>query len=171
MHGIAVALLSEDRDRLVLLQHRLEGTTLGQAVFSNTGFPLSPTDPILRQIQDLRAEVVLVDIDPLRPQRAVSLIELLKSSTNEIAIFAVGEMHHPPTIVSIMRAGACEYLERTGDSISLQDALARFSASRSRAQNGAGRARVFSFVNAKGGSGATTIAVNTAIALQQNHGS
>jgi pilus assembly protein CpaE len=170
MNGIAVALLSEDRDRLVLLQHRLEGTTLGRSVFSHTGFPLSPTDPVLRQIQDLRAEVVLVDIDPYRPQRAVAVIELLKATTNEIAIFAVGEMHHPPTIVSIMRAGACEYLERTGDSISLQDALARFSASRSRAQNGAGRARVFNFVNAKGGSGSTTIAVNTAVALQQNHG-
>ena len=170
MHGIAVALLSEDRDRLVLLQHRLEGTTLGQAVFSHSGFPVSPTDPILRQIQDLRAEVIIVDIDPLRPQRAVSLIELLKATTNEIAIFAVGEMHHPPTIVSIMRAGACEFLERTGDSTSLQDALARFSASRTRFQNGAGRARVYSFLNAKGCSGATIIAVNTAVALQQNHG-
>src|SRR5947209_14239936 len=97
MHGIAVALLSEDRDRLVLLQHRLEGTTLGQSVFSHTGFPVTPTDSILRQIQDLRTEVVLVDIDPLRPQRAVTLIELLKATTNEIAIFAIGEMHHPPT--------------------------------------------------------------------------
>src|SRR5437868_7399451 len=108
MQGIAVALLSEDRDRLVLLQHRLEGTTLGRAVFSNAAFPLSPTDPILRQIQDLRAEVVLIDIDPIRPNRAVSLIELLKATTNDIAVFAVGEMNHPPTIVSIMRAGAVE---------------------------------------------------------------
>ncbi len=170
MHGIAVALLSEDRDRLVLLQHRLEGTTLGRAVFAHAAFPLSPTDPVLRQIQDLRAEVVVVDIDPLRPQRSVAVIELLKATTNDIAIFAVGEMNHPPTIVSIMRAGACEYLERTGDSISLQDALARFSASRTRLQNGSDRARVFTFVNAKGGSGATTIAVNTALALQKHHG-
>lgn len=170
MQGIAVALLSEDRDRLVLLQHRLEGTTLGRAVFSNASFPLSPTDPVLRQIQDLRAEVVLIDIDPQKPQRAIALIELLKATTNDIAVFAVGEMNHPPTIVSIMRAGAGEYLERTGDSISLQDALARYSASRTRVQNGAGRARVFTFVNAKGGSGATTVAVNSAIALQQGHG-
>ncbi len=170
MHGIAVALLSEDRDRLVLLQHRLEGTTLGHAVFSHAGFPLSPTDPVLRQVQDLRAEIVLVDVDPLRPQRSVSVIELLKATTNDIAVFAVGEMNHPPTIVSIMRAGACEYLERTGDAISLQDALARFSASRTRMRTGADRARVFSFLNAKGGSGATTVAVNTALALQKHQG-
>lgn len=170
MQSIAVALLSEDRDRLVLLQHRVEGTTLGRTVFSHAGFPVTSTDPVLRQIQDLRAEVVLVDIDPQRTQRAVNFIELLKTSTNDLGIFAVGEMSHPPTIVAVMRSGACEYLERVGDSTSLQDALTRFASSRVRRLNAAGRARVFTFMNAKGGSGATTIAVNTAIALQADHG-
>jgi pilus assembly protein CpaE len=170
MQGIAIALLSEDRDRLVALQHRVEGTTLGRTVFSHAGFPASGTDPILRQIQDLRAEVVLVDIDPQRTQRAISLLELLESNTNDLAIFAVGDMTHPPTIVAVMRAGACEYLERVGDATSLQEALGRFASSRTRRLNSVGRARVFTFMNAKGGSGATTIAVNTAIALQENHG-
>jgi pilus assembly protein CpaE len=170
MHGIAVALLSEDRERLGVLQHRVESTSLGRPVFSHAGFPASPTDAILRQIQDLRAEVVLLDIDSTRAQRAISAIEVLKSSTNDLSIFALGQMTHPPTIVAAMRAGACEYLERDGDPASLQDALARLAASRSRMQNAAGRARVFTFLNAKGGSGATTIAVNTALALQESHG-
>ena len=170
MHGIAVALLSEDRERLGVLQNRVESTSLGRVVFTHTGFPANPTDAILRQIQDLRAEVVLLDIDPGRSSRAISAIELLKGSTNDLAIFALGEMNHPPTIVAAMRAGACEYLERDGDPASLQEALARLAASRSRMQNAAGRARVFTFLNAKGGSGATTIAVNTALALQENHG-
>jgi len=170
MHGIAVALLAEDRDRLVLLQRRLEGTTLGRSVFSHAGFPASPTDPILRQIQDLRAEVVLVDLAPDHPQRAVTAIELLKANTNDLAIFALGEMSHPPTIVAAMRAGAGEYLERNGDANSLQEALTRLAASRARTLNAAGRSRVFTFLNAKGGSGSTTLAVNTALALQEEHG-
>lgn len=41
---------------------------------------------------------------------------------------------------------------------------------RARSVNAAGRARVLTFMNAKGGSGATTLAVNTALALQQEHG-
>lgn len=171
MHGIAVALLCEDRERLGILQHRLESTTLGRAVYSSGSLPAGPTDPVLRQIQDLRAEVVLLDIDPARLARATSAIELLKTNTNDLAIFALGEMNHPPAIVAAMRAGACEYLERDGDPASLQEALTRLAASRSRMQNAAGRARVFTFLNAKGGSGATTIAVNTALALQENHGS
>jgi pilus assembly protein CpaE len=170
MQGIAVAVLSEDRERLGMLQHRLESTSLGRPVFGHGSFPSGPTDPILRQIQDLRAEVVLLDMDPARLARATAAIELLKSNTNDLAIFAVGEMSHPPAIVAAMRAGACEYLERDGDPASLQEALARLAASRSRMQNASGRARVFTFLNAKGGSGATTIAVNTALALQENHG-
>lgn len=170
MEGIAVALLAEDRERLGVLQHRVESTSLGRTVFTQAGFPAGPTDSILRQIQDLRVEVVLVDIEPNRTSRAISSIEVLKSSTNDLSIFALGEMNHPPTIVGAMRAGACEYLERDGDPASLQEALARLAASRSRMQNAAGRARVFTFLNAKGGSGATTIAVNTALALQENHG-
>lgn len=170
MHGVAVALLAEDRDRLAVLQHRAEATTAARIVFSHAGFPATATDPILRQVQDLRAEVVVIDIDPNRAQRAISTIELLKNSTNDLAIFAFGDMTHPPTIVAAMRAGAGEYLERGADAVPLQEALGRFLAARARSINAAGRARVLAFMNAKGGSGSTTLAVNTALALQQEHG-
>jgi hypothetical protein len=106
MHGIAVALLTEDREHLSALQHRLDETPLARVVFSHVGFPAGPTDSILRQIQDLRAEVVLVDIAPDNPQRAITAIELIRNTTLQIAIFANGEMLHPPTIVASMRAGA-----------------------------------------------------------------
>ena len=170
-HGVAVALLAEDRDRLAIMQHRAEATTAASTVFSHAGFPSSATDPILRQIQDLRAEVVVIDIDPDRWQRAISAIEVLRNSTNDLAIFAFGGMEHPATIVAAMRAGACEYLERAADAAPLQEALGRFVSSRARSVNAAGRARILTFMNAKGGSGATTLSVNTALALQQEHGS
>src|SRR5215470_9934105 len=92
MQGITVAVLSEDREQAVVLNTRLEATHLARVVFSHTSFPLGPSDPILRQIQDHRAEVVLVDIDPQSPQRAVRAIELIQGSTSEISIFALGEI-------------------------------------------------------------------------------
>ena len=45
MQGVAVTLLTEDRERLSVLQHRLEGTGMGRNVFSHVGFPTSPTGP------------------------------------------------------------------------------------------------------------------------------
>jgi pilus assembly protein CpaE len=171
MHGIAVALLSEDREQLSALQNRVEATRLGRVVFSHPGFPSGPTDAIVRQIQDLRAEVVIVDVPARDSQRAIHAIELIRATTLQIAIFANGEMTNAVAIVSAMRAGAGEFLDNGAGSEALAEALARFSATRTRARGGAGKARIFTFLSAKGGAGATTAAVNTALALQQAHGS
>jgi len=170
MHGIAVALLSEDREHLSALQTRLEATRLGHSVFAHSGFPVSPTDSILRQIQDSRAEVVIVDISSQEPQRAIAAIELIRTTTLQIAIFAQGEMAKPAAIVGSMRAGAGEFLDISAGSEALAEALTRYSSTRTRARGTAGKARIFTFLGAKGGAGATTAAVNTAIALQQTHG-
>src|SRR5271167_1438184 len=171
MHGIAVALLTEDREHLSELQRRLEATRLARVVFSNIGFPAGGTDSILRQIQDLSAEVVVVDISPDSPQRAIKAIELIQSNTLQLAIFANGTMSQPTTIVASMRAGAGEYLDDNAGAEALLEALTRFSSNRTRTRGGAGKARIFTFLSAKGGAGATTAAVNTAVALQQSHGS
>src|SRR5208337_3873414 len=170
MHGIAVALLTEDREHLSALQRRVESTSLGRAVFSNVGFPAGPTDPILRQIQDLRVEVVVVDISAESPQPAIRAIELLQANTLQLAIFANGTMSQPATIVASMRAGAGEYLDDNAGAEALLEALTRFSSNRTRTRGGAGKARVFTFLSAKGGAGSTTAAVNTAVALQQAYG-
>jgi len=112
MPGIAVSLLTEDQERLSVLQSRLESVQAGQIVYSHLGFPTGPSDPVLRQIQDVHTDVVLVDIDPKAEHRSLTTIELIRSSTEDIAVFAMGEMVHPATIVACMRAGASEYLER-----------------------------------------------------------
>lgn len=170
MHGIAVALLSEDREQLSALQNRLEATRLGRPVFVNAGFPLGPTDSILRQIQDSRAEVVIVDIPAQNAQRAIQAIELIRATTLQIAIFANGAMTQPATIVASMRAGAGEYLDNSAGSEALTEALTRFSSTSTRSRGTAGKARIYTFLSAKGGAGTTTAAVNTALALQKSHG-
>ena len=170
MHGIAVALLSENRERLAVLQERLQATRLGREVFSHVGFPVSPTDTIIRQMQESRAEVVIVEIPAHDAQRAIRAIELIRSTTQQIAIFANGEMTQPANIVASMRNGASEYVDRSAGYEVLLEALTRFNSSRTRAAGGSGKARVFTFLSAKGGSGCTTAAVNTALALQQSHG-
>jgi pilus assembly protein CpaE len=124
----------------------------------------------LRQLQDQHTEVVLVNIDPQNPQRAIRTIELIHASLPDVTIFAVGEMNQPTNIVSAMRAGAREFLDHAASREALIEAFTRFTATLSRAQRSSSKARVFTFLNAKGGAGATTVAVNTAVALQEAHG-
>jgi pilus assembly protein CpaE len=170
MHGIAVAFLTEDREHLSKLQDRLQATRLGREVFSHIGYPAGATDTILRQLQESRAEVVIVDIPSRDAQRAIRAVELIRSTTQQIAIFANGEMNQPFNIVASMRAGAGEYIDFSAGPDALLEALTRFSSERTRSVGGVGKARVFTFVSAKGGAGCTTAAVNTALALQKSHG-
>ena len=170
MPGIAVALLTEDREQSVVLNSRVESTNLARTVLSHVGFPAGPGDTVLRQLLDQRAEVVLVNIEPQNPQRAIRTIELIHANIPGVTIFAIGEMNQPTNIVSAMRAGAREFLDHASSREALVEAFTRFSATLSRAQRSASKARVLTFLNAKGGAGATTTAVNTAVALQETHG-
>jgi pilus assembly protein CpaE len=104
------------------------------------------------------------------PQRAIHAIELIRASTSDIAIFAIGEMRNPVHIVSAMRAGAGEFVDRAAGPDALLEAFNRFSANRAKGRASGGKARIFVVINAKGGAGATTLAVNLATALQQKHG-
>ena len=166
MHGIAVALLSEDPERLATLQYCLQATRLGREVFSHLGFPISATDTIIRQLQESRADVVIVEVPTQSAQRAIRAIELIRATT-QIVIFAGGDMTRSVNIVGSMRSGASEYFDCSAGYEVLLEALTRW---RTRALGGAGRARVFTFLSAKGGAGCTTAAVNTALALQKSHG-
>ncbi len=170
MPGIAVALLTEDREQSEVLHSRVESTNLTRTVLSHVGFPAGPGDAILRQLQDQRAEVALVSIDSRNPGRAIHAIELIHISIPDVTIFAMGEMSQPANIVSAMRAGAREFLDHAASREALIEAFMRFSATVSREQRSSSKARVFTFLNAKGGAGATTTAVNTAVALQETHG-
>jgi Flp pilus assembly CpaE family ATPase len=169
MPAIAVGILSEDAERLVLLQQRFESTHAARIVFAHAQYPATSGDQIVRRIQEARAEIVLVDLDP-QSSRATPAIEIVQGSVANVAVFAAGPMNDPAAIVAAMRAGAREYLDRDPTVESLSEALARFAAQNARSRAAAPRARIIAVANSKGGAGATTVAVNTAVALEQAHG-
>lgn len=170
MYSIAVGIFSENPERLLVLQQRIESTQLARVIFAHSGFPAGPTDPAVRRIQDLHADIVLVDVDPQGPRLAMQAIEQIHSNSGSASIFAVGTMNDPSVIVAAMRAGAREYLERDAAAESFTDALKRYSIASSKVRSASNRARILVVSNAKGGAGATTVAVNTAIALENSHG-
>jgi pilus assembly protein CpaE len=170
MYAIAVCILSENPERLVLLQQRLESAQSARIAFGHSTFPAGSGDPIIRRLQDSRAEVVLVDIDPQSSSPAMHAIELVHANVANAAVFAVGAMQDPAVIVSAMRAGAREYLERDATTEAFADAIGRFVSLNTKARSSAPRARIIAVSNAKGGAGATTVAVNIAVALEQEHG-
>src|ERR1700687_2787868 len=151
MNSIAVGILSESPERLAVLQQRIESTQMGRVGFTHSNFPTSAADPAIRRMQDLRAEIVLVDITSHETGRAMQAIELLHANVANASVFAAGAMSDPAVIVSAMRAGAREYLERDAGTESFADALRRFAATSTKVRSSAGRARIVAVINAKGG--------------------
>ncbi len=79
-------------------------------------------------------------------------------------------MAQSQVIVGAMRAGAREYIERPTTTTDLLEAFVRLTAAQRKVDREGPRGKVFTVVNAKGGSGATTTAVNLALALHSAHG-
>src|SRR5947208_15474984 len=166
MQGIAVSILAESTERLALLQQRVESTQAAHVVFAHSVFPGSAPDQAVRRIQEARAEIVLVDVDPQNALTATRAIEVIHANVADVSVFAVGTLTDPSAIVAAMRAGAREYLERDATTENFADAFRRFTELHAKARASSGRARILAITNAKGGAGATTVAVNTAVALE-----
>ena len=168
MPELSVAVFATDNDQRAVLQVLVDGTGVARTVCSNPTLPAAAHDPVIRKTQSFAPDVVLVDIASDGTNAAVRAIELLHQELPDSAVFAVGPMTHPQLIVSAMRSGVREYIERPTTTTDLLDAFVRLTTRRKPVREGS-RGKVFTIVNAKGGSGATTVAVNLALALQAVH--
>jgi pilus assembly protein CpaE len=170
MPELSVVIVAADGEQRAVLQVLVDGTSVARAVHTTGNFPVAGTDPVARRIQSANPDVILVDIPADSAVMALRTIELLHQELPESALFAIGSMSQPHVIVNAMRSGAREYIERPTTTTDLLEAFVRLTAAQRRVHREGARGKVFTVVNAKGGSGATTIAVNLALALQSAHG-
>jgi len=170
MPELSVVIVAADSEQRAVLQVLVDGTSVARTTQSSANFPMAATDPVVRRIHAASPDVTIVDIPSDNPALALRSIELLRQELPDCEIFAVGSMSQPQVIVNAMRAGAREFIERPTTTTDLLEAFVRLSAAQRKTRKEGARGKVFSVVNAKGGSGATTVAVNLALALQSAHG-
>jgi len=170
MAELSVAILAGDDEHREVLQLLVDGTNVAKTVHTFPSFPVGSTDSIVRRINDISPDVLLVDIPSHNSATALRAIELLHVEAPKSAIFAIGDMNHPQTIVAAMRGGAREYIERPTTTTAMLEAFVRLTAVQRKLRGEQYRGRVITVVNAKGGSGSTMVAVNTALALQASVG-
>ena len=169
MSELSVVIIATDSEQRAVLQVLVDGTGVARTVHSCASFPMAGTDPVVRRIHSASPGVALVDIPSDNPTPALHAIEVLHQDLPRCAVFAIGIMTQPQVIVNAMRAGAREFIERPTTTTDLLEAFVRLSAAQRKVRRDEARGKVFTVVNAKGGSGATTIAVNLALALQSAH--
>jgi len=170
MPELSVVIVASDSEQRTVLQVLVDGTSVAHAVHTCASYPVAATDPVVRRIQSANADVVLVDIPVDNPSLALRSIELLHQELPDSALFVIGSMTQPQVIVNAMRAGAREFVERPSTTTDLLEAFVRLTTAQRKGRREESRGKMFTIVNAKGGSGSTTVAVNLALALQASHG-
>jgi len=170
MAEVSIGIIAPDNDQRTILQMQVDSTAVGKNVGAFSSFPASAADSIVRRMQEANVEVILVDIPQQDAPTAIHAIELLHAEIPGAAVFAVGDASQSQAIIAAMRAGAREFLERPTTTTSLLEAFMRLNSTRRGPRGSEANGKIFTFVNAKGGSGATTIAVNTALGLQRQAG-
>lgn len=108
-------------------------------------------------------DVIIIDESP-ESGNLLSRVRTIKENFPQASLFVVSANRDPQNIIDAMKAGASEYLVEPVEGRVLQNAIeevrARLASSGRLAQGS-----VYSFISAKGGVGATVLAVNTAAAL------
>jgi len=170
MPELSVVIVATDSEQRTVLQVLVDGTSVARTVHTCATFPVAAADPITRRVRGANPDVTLVDIPPDNTPMALRAIELLHQEMPDSAVFAIGNLNQPQVIVSAMRSGAREFIERPTTTTDLLEAFVRLTTAQRRVRQEGPRGKVFSVLNAKGGSGATTVAVNLALALQSAHG-
>jgi pilus assembly protein CpaE len=170
MPELSVVVVATDNEQRTLLQVLVDGTTVARTVHMCATFPVAASDPVARRVRAANPDVTLVDIPADNPSLALRAIELLHQEMPDAAIFAIGILSQPQVIVNAMRAGAREFIERPTNTTDLLEAFVRLTTAQRKSRQEGIRGKVFSVVNAKGGNGATTVAVNLALALHAAYG-
>ncbi len=166
----SVVIVATDSEQRAVLQVLVDGTNVARTVHTCASLPMAASDPITRRIRAANPDVTLVDIPSDNTPMALRAVELLHQEMPDTAIFAIGTLSQPQVIVNAMRAGAREFIERPTTTTDLIEAFVRLSAAQRRVKQEGIRGKVFSVINAKGGNGSTTVAVNLAIALHAVQG-
>ena len=169
MPELSVVIVATDNEQRAVLQVLVDGTSVPRTVHTCASFPVSASDPVTRRVRTANPDVTLVDIPADNPPLALRAIELLHQEMPDAAIFAIGNLNQAQVIVNAMRAGAREFIERPTTTSDMLEAFVRLTAAQRRGQEGI-RGKVFSVINAKGGNGSTTVAVNLALALHSAYG-
>jgi pilus assembly protein CpaE len=136
-------------------------------VLRTSGLPISVVDE--NHVAGTAPDLAVVDIRN-GTSSALRVLEQFRASWPSAAIFAIAASARPEQILEAMRAGANEFLAWSGpgDGAS-QDSFVtalRRAAEKARASRDGSRSGVtLSFFGAKGGTGTTTLAVNTAVEI------
>jgi pilus assembly protein CpaE len=162
---IAALLIAPNRDLASQFLATLPQTRAFQILADLKSYPLHQTLEI--RLKQLKPHVVLLDL-ATDPAAAVELVRFITSLTPSVHVVGLHTQNDSQAILQSLRAGAMEFLYVPFELATQRDAISRLRrlvAPEAAESSEAGH--VIAFASSKPGSGASTIATQTAFSLQR----
>jgi pilus assembly protein CpaE len=164
--SLTVATLCLDQDSSSQLRGFLDSMPLAQLVTELQHYLADEQDSVfVDRLRDLRPDICIIDFDRDR-EKAGRTAERIREVLTETAIFAASSKPQSDLIIRAMRSGCTEYVTKPIDRDQLLEALARVGGRR-REKREQIAGQVLAFLSAKGGTGATTMAIHLGAHLAQ----
>jgi pilus assembly protein CpaE len=156
-----LAPLAEVRDSL---SGHVEATQLGSVKLVADEYCAVEDDYPTQRFIEARPDAILVDMHDQRA--AIKALFTLHSVLPETWLYACGAPNDPQLIIETMQAGAREFLPKPVSARTLAMAFSRYIDERERLRAGVkSKGKIYCVTAAKGGAGATSVAINTATVL------
>lgn len=120
-----------------------------------------------KRLTEVETAPDIIIIDGGQESSLFSRVKTLKNHFPAAALFVISDNMDPQHIIDAMKSGATEYLVKPLNAEILHNAIEEVRAKLANAGRLA-QGSVYSFISAKGGVGATVVAVNSATALALN---
>ncbi len=166
---ITALLIAPNRDLAQEFLETLPQTRAFQILAELKNYP--PAQTLEIRTRQLKPDVVLLDLSS-NLETAVSLIRFIAGLSPTVHVVGLGTSNDSQAILQSLRAGASEFLYAPFELSTQRDAIARLRRLCTKevlsAGAGAGASgKVLAFASSKPGSGASTLATQTAFALQR----
>ena len=127
-----------------MLQVLVDGTSVARTVHSAASYPVGGTDPLISAHPGPESRCHPGRYAGRQHIRCIARHRTAASGIARAAVFAIGSMSQPQVIVSAMRAGAKEFIERPTTTTDLLEAFVRLSIDAAQGRSAKARAARFS---------------------------
>jgi pilus assembly protein CpaE len=145
------------------LKDQAEATQLAIVKISADNYCTAEDEYVAERFIEAKPDIFLIDMDG--QGAAIKALSVLRAVLPETWLFACGMANDTQLIIEAMGAGARDFLLKPVCSSNLAISFSRYLEEKARLQKHNNHGKIYSITPAKGGAGATSVAINMAIAL------
>src|SRR6185295_9108377 len=164
---IAVGIIAPSAETREFVRIQDNATGLASVEMESDQYCTLYGDRVSRRFIEAQPNIIIIDMQD--PQAGLQSTSILHAALPDAWLFLSSESTDSQLIIESMRAGAREFLPKPIPSRTLSQAMSRFITEKQRHEEARTAGKLFCITSAKGGSGATSLAINLAASIADVH--